>query len=95
MDIPLATPEPEPLACPNSGARYTLVRAEAQGQPLRLCGSSQGHGPERAGSDRLQLNSKMFSLVMQNMLPGLKVFPRSSIVPTSLTIKEILYKWNA
>jgi hypothetical protein len=26
---PLATPEPEPLACPNSGARYTLVRAEA------------------------------------------------------------------
>ena len=35
-------------------------------------------GPERAGSDRLQLNSKMFSLVMQNMLPGLKVFPRSS-----------------
>ena len=39
--------------------------------------------------------AKMSSLVMQNMLPGLKVFPRSSIVPTSLTIKEILYKWNA
>ena len=26
---PLATPEPEPVACPNCGARYTLVRAEA------------------------------------------------------------------
>jgi transcription elongation factor Elf1 len=26
---PLATPEPEPFACPNCGARYTLVRAEA------------------------------------------------------------------
>jgi hypothetical protein len=46
----------------------------------------------KAGGDRLQLNGKMFSLVMRNMLPGLKLFPRSSIVPTSLTIKEILYK---
>ena len=26
---PLATPKPEPFACPNCGARYTLVRAEA------------------------------------------------------------------
>ena len=26
---PLATPEPEPFACPNCGVRYTLVRADA------------------------------------------------------------------
>ena len=26
---PLATPKPELFACPNCGARYTLVRAEA------------------------------------------------------------------
>jgi transcription elongation factor Elf1 len=26
---PLATPNPEPFACPNCGTRYTLVRAEA------------------------------------------------------------------
>jgi predicted RNA-binding Zn-ribbon protein involved in translation (DUF1610 family) len=41
---PLATPKPEPFACPNCGARYTLVRAEADGASMsgqlecRSCG---------------------------------------------------------
>ena len=29
---PLATPKPEPFACPNCGARYTLVRARQMGR---------------------------------------------------------------
>jgi transcription elongation factor Elf1 len=41
---PLATPKPEPFACPNCGARYMLVRAEADGASVsgqlvcRSCG---------------------------------------------------------
>jgi hypothetical protein len=44
-NLPLATPNPEPFACPNCGARYTLVHAErdaasVSGQLVcRSCGS--------------------------------------------------------
>jgi hypothetical protein len=43
---PLATPKPEPFACPNCGALYTLVRAEADGTSVsgrlacRSCGGA-------------------------------------------------------
>jgi hypothetical protein len=41
-----------------------------------------------AGSDRLQLKSKMSSLAMQNMLPGLKVFPRIRLFQRALQSKK-------
>jgi hypothetical protein len=72
---PLATPEPEPFACPNCGARYTLVRADADREAH--AGRSKPSSPSPTTPARPTAVGRR-SLSTGRGRPRLKVFVRNA-----------------